>query len=215
MKVKKMKNEEEVKKEEEKKKKGKKKSPKKKKAQEPVNFPDSFMIIAADLSLRRPGFCILKVKDKTVTQVETGFVDNKTSVKTHGEILNEIYRAMPTAPDYRDPVFYVREHAFNSRGAQSEIGIFKVVGIMDLALWRFNKQQWYELYPITVKKTVTGSAKSTKEQVADSLKQYIGDRKYTTDDESDAAAVAVAFLLQNGFVFPKESDAHEQNPEQE
>lgn len=208
-----MKCKKETEKEEKKEKEKKKKRLRNAKEQEIIEFPAHFIVVAADLSLRCPGFCVLEIKNGAVYRIETSFVNNKTAHKEHGEILNEIYQAMPIPYDSLIPVYYVREHMFNSRGAQSEIALFKVVGVMDLGLWRYDKMSWYEIYPVTVRKLVTGSTTSDKRKVAESLTQFIGTNEYTVDDESDAAAVAVAFLLQNGFVFHKESDANEQSKE--
>lgn len=86
----------------------------------------------------------------------------------------------------------------------SEIGIFKVVGVADLCA---GMKEWAEIYPVSVKKLVTGSGSATKEEVAASLEYYLGKRIYSNDDESDAAAVAVAFLIQNGQI--KQKDGNE------
>lgn len=53
---------------------------------------------------------------------------------------------------------------------------------------------------MTVKKLITGNAKATKEEIPVGLKKYIGDWNYSCDDESDAMAVAVAWLLKHGFL---------------
>lgn len=210
----KMRSKEETREEEKEKEKEKKKRKiKNTKEQEHISFPDHFVVVSADLSLRRPGFCIVEIFDNTIHRVETSFVDNKMTHKPHGEILNEIYQALPFTYDSFMPVYYVREKGFIVKGAEAQMSKFKVVGVMDMALWRYDKLTWHEIYPVTVKKLVTGNASADKQQVADALKQYLGDRTYSVDDESDAAAVAVAFLLQNGFVFPKESDTNEQPEE--
>ncbi len=213
--MKKMKNKEETKEEEKKEKKEKKKSPKKKKEKELLALPSHFIIVAADLSLYRPGFCVLEIQNGRVKKVDLSSLDNKSSKKPHGAILEEIVDMMPIPDDTDAPVYFVREHGFITKGAYAQMTKNKVVGIVDYAIWKYRKKTWYELYPTTTKKAVTGSAKAMKEEVAEGLTKFLGRQAYSNDDESDAAAVAVAFLLQNGFVFPKESDAHEQNPEQE
>ena len=80
----------------------------------------------------------------------------------------------------------------------SERSLSKVVGLMDWVLWQQHKTEWQSIYPVTVKKLVTGSGKATKEEVADALHFYIGKQDYKCDDESDAAAVAIAWLIQQG-----------------
>lgn len=65
---------------------------------------------------------------------------------------------------------------------------------------------WEELYPVSIKKLVTGNGKSDKAQVARSLDEYVGKREYACDDESDAAAVALAWLIKNEIVKPVEKE---------
>ena len=178
-----------------------------------IEFPEVFAVVGADLSLRRPGYGVLLVNNGKIIDVFTESIDNKTAKKCRGEILAEIFARFPVIKN-GVPAFYVREHAFNGRGAMSEIGIFEVVGVADMALWFTCKKEWTEIYPVTVKKLLTGSGQATKEEVAASLDKYLGKREYANDDESDAAAVAVAFLIQNGVVKPKGDESDEQTENQ-
>ena len=77
----------------------------------------------------------------------------------------------------------------------SERDVAKVVGLMDFML---GDTEWFEIYPVTVKKLITGSGKAEKSEVATALEKYIGKQEYKCDDESDAAAVGVAWLIQQG-----------------
>ena len=66
---------------------------------ETIVFPDQYKVIGADLSLKRPGFCILSVKKEdgqTKIKVRKLFsVDNKTDKKkTHGQLLSDIHAAV-------------------------------------------------------------------------------------------------------------------------
>jgi crossover junction endodeoxyribonuclease RuvC len=115
-------------------------------------------------------------------------------------------------PDDGVPIYFVREKAFNARASQAEIGIYKVVGVMDRLLYRL-RLEWSEIYPVTVKKCITGSGKATKEDVAKALPQWLPGLEYKTDDESDAAAVAISFLVQNGILkVSEEKDGCIQQP---
>jgi crossover junction endodeoxyribonuclease RuvC len=182
-----------------------------KKAEEQLNLPDTYKVFAADLSLKRPGFCIVTMYKGNVEAVETASIDNKAAKKCRSEILKEIYDFLAGRIVSASvcPAYFVREHAFNSRGAMSEIGIFEVVGIADLALWEKAKQEWREIYPVSVKKLVTGSGKADKQQVADCVKKVFGQTEFRNDDESDAAAVALAWLIQNDQV-KVEDEANEE-----
>ena len=177
---------------------------KKAKPVEPIIFPQQYMVVAADLSLKRPGFCkfiVSHIDNETkIESFETMSVDNKTTVKSHGELLNEILKAIvnffPDPEKTPYPIYYVREQAINSRAAMSEIGIFKVVGVTEWYVYGLNNK-WHEIYPVSVKKLVTGSGKADKDVVAKCLPYYFGEHTYANDDESDAAAVGAAFLVQH------------------
>ena len=169
---------------------------KKKKAPKIIEFPNEYKVCGADLSLRRPGWCILTVKDKKIIDVKLFSLDNKAKNKTHGQILTEIYDVF-----YNNVIketntatwFYVREKMVMLVKVPSERDVAKVVGLMDFML---GDKEWNEIYPTTVKKLITGSGKAQKTEVAIELSKYIGTQNYKCDDESDAAAVAVAWLIQ-------------------
>lgn len=190
--------------------------PKKPKTEEPVSFPQRYLVVAADFSLTRPGFSKILVEQKDgqthILSVTTSCVDNKKTKKKHGEILNDIMLAMKSFffDNEKDalPAFYVREKAFNSRAAMSEIGIFKVVGIADWVLWQNKASEWHEIYPVTVKKNVTGSGKADKSQVEKALEAYVGAQTYSNDDESDATAVGIGWLIQQEQLKTIELEPH-------
>lgn len=54
--------------------------------------------------------------------------------------------------------------------------------------------------PTTIKKIVTGSGVASKPIVEDNLKRYVGEQKYDCDDVSDAVAVAIAWLIEHGYL---------------
>lgn len=184
----------------------------KKKEEVTINFPKSFYLVSADLSLTRPGFALFKVTDKPKL-LKLMSVDNKKKKKSHGQILDEIMKAftdefLSNASEIL-PLYFVREKEILHMKVPSERSVTKTVGIMDwLAYSLFSMIQdpnkfdgnWYEIYPVTVKCLVAGSGKATKEDVAESLQSYIGKQKYKCDDESDAAAVGIAWLIQQGRI---------------
>lgn len=73
-----------------------------------------------------------------------------------------------------------------------------MVGVTDLYAWAFAHKGFDEIAPSAVKKLVTGKAAATKEEVAEALEAYVGKQEYACDDESDAVAVGIAWLVSNG-----------------
>ena len=184
--------------------------PKKKEAAptEEIIFPQHYYVCGADLSLRRPGFCLLEVDNKdgkaNITDIRLMSVDNKSKKnKTHGQILREImYFFNKFLSESRlndeefdeDGFYFVREKMILNKKVPSERDVAKVVGIMDYYL---NEQEWYEIYPVTIKCLIAGSGKAEQQEVANALSMYVGTQEYKNDDESDATAVAIAWLIQN------------------
>ena len=76
----------------------------------------------------------------------------------------------------------------------------KVVGVSDLYAWGFGAREFNEIHPKTIKKLVANDQLAEKDVVAKSLVQFVGEREYACDDESDAVAVGVSWLIQNGMI---------------
>ena len=73
--------------------------------------------------------------------------------------------------------------------------LHKVVGVADLYAWAFGQKQFDEIDPRGVKSTVANNFTAEKDEVAKALTQFVGHWDYACDDESDAVAVGVAWLL--------------------
>ena len=167
-------------------------------------------IVACDLSMRRPGFALLRYyyKSRHVKILETSNIDNKTTSagknKCYGEVLSEIAaelrRLLTKVP--LGPV--VREEALKKSGTCASGKVLsilnRVVGVSDLYAWGFGGREFVEITPQTVKKLVTDNANAEKDEVAAALKQFVGDWDYACDDESDAVAVGVAWLIQQKMI---------------
>ncbi len=123
-------------------------------------------------------------------------LNNHGEKKCHGQILAEIY-AMITELAV-DVAVFVREKGF-SRFPHETQALFKVVGVADLAAWTTCQTEFVEIAPTTVKKLLAGSGKATKEEVAAALETYVGKYDYEIDDESDALAVGIGYLIQKGM----------------
>lgn len=98
----------------------------------------------------------------------------------------------------------VREQALDKQGGPRNSRVIevlhKVVGVADLYAWAFGGREFAEIHPKTIKKAVTNDAEAKKDVVAAALTQFVGEREYACDDESDAVAVGIAWLIQNGMI---------------
>lgn len=130
-------------------------------------------------------------------------VNNKTAKKkTHGQILSEIAKELRGyLQDYPDAIL-VREKALAmvSIAAKTIQILHKVIGVTDLYAWACGNREFKELAPSTIKTTLTGNKDASKDNVAAALKPYVGEQEYDTDDESDAVAVGIAWLIKEKMI---------------
>lgn len=94
---------------------------------------------------------------------------------------------------------YTREKAFIGHFGDAD-RLLRVAGVTDMVLWKIKEEPFYELHVREIKKFITNNGAATKEEVASALEQFVGPQEYGTDDESDAVAVGVSFLLKEGYI---------------
>jgi crossover junction endodeoxyribonuclease RuvC len=97
----------------------------------------------------------------------------------------------------------IRESYPPDRRVDTTATIFGAWSAVDRALNRYGLAVDEIIVPSTVKKTLTGSGTAKKPEVAEAVRKILrlpSDYKFATDDESDAAAVAIAYLLREGII---------------
>ena len=158
--------------------------------------------LAKDLSLSSPGFAVLAVTEDGEPLILDKSHVKTTSYNVHGHRLlmidDEIRRLIK---EYK-PSHVVREKGF-SRFPRTTQALFKVVGCSDRTTFEMTGLEVVEIAPTSVKKIVTGDGKSTKKDVEKAVIERLRieqDGFFETDDESDAAAVGLAFLIKEGVV---------------
>lgn len=173
-------------------------------------------IIACDFSYYRPGFAHLRYypRGRKVAVIETSNIDNKNASgkkKPHGQILSEIASELRRYLTGSPMGTLVREQALSIVVGYSKTNakyynpetikiLHEVVGVADLYAWGLGGRVFDEIGPKAVKKYVTGNGLAEKDDVAKALPQFVGEREYACDDESDAVAVGIAWLIQQGMI---------------
>lgn len=116
------------------------------------------------------------------------------------EIASELRRLLTAHPD----AGLVREEALRKSGTSASGKVLsilnRVVGVSDLYAWAFGQRQFQEIEAVTVKKKITNDASAEKNEVAEALEQFVGKQEYACDDESDAVAVGIAWLMKQGLI---------------
>ena len=166
-------------------------------------------ILAMDLSLNCPSFAVLETVGDRVKILEVTHVYNKNNKKPTGQKLNEIADALSNIIlDHKlneGDTHVVREKGF-SRFALTTQQLFRVVGVSDLMVYALlNKGDIEEITPTSVKKLVTGDGKASKEDVEDGVRGHLipeqRDYIFKTDDESDAVAVGISYIIKKGLFY--------------
>ena len=157
--------------------------------------------------MRRPGFahCHYDAATRTVKVIRMSNVPNKKSPtgihggKPHGEMLTDIYEECFKYATNMGITVIVKESAF-AKFNRETAAINKAHGVVDYVLWHYRGIVPEELTAMAIKKDVAGTGRATKEDVDASLEQFVGKLSYSCDDESDAVACAIAWLIENGYI---------------
>lgn len=167
-------------------------------------------ILSMDLSMNCPSFAVLETVGDKVKILEVTHVFNKNNKKSHGQKLQEIADELARIIlDHNlkdlDKIHIVREKGF-SRFAMTTQTLFRVVGVSDLMIYALLETgKIEEITPTSVKKLVTGDGKSSKEDVESGVRNHLipeqKDFIFKTDDESDAVAVGISYVIKNGLFY--------------
>lgn len=164
--------------------------------------------LSLDLSLRSPGFADLAVKNRRPSIVRTAHF--KTTTDEPRALSYESIEAF-TLLFIREQTkggavpydAIIRETWPPARNYENNDKVHGAWSAVDRALARYGWTVTAHLSPSAVKKTVTGSGSAKKPEVATSVRKIIGlpaDYAFATDDESDACAIALAYLIREGLI---------------
>lgn len=161
-------------------------------------------VLAFDTSMGRPGLAVIDVKKGAATVVDVSHVAT-TSRDNHG-LRAEIIEAWATvfiAKHVGTKGFdiIVRED-FVGRTSKQAHPVYSAWGACDQALNKFGLAFTAPaISQSAVKKAVAGSGKAEKPELAAAVRKWTGyTGEFAVDDESDAAAVGVAYAILNGLI---------------
>lgn len=165
-------------------------------------------VLAFDISTA-PGIAVLEVKQlKGGPKVRLLHV---TSVRTDSSYTDaqryEYIAATATKVIYEYGPFDVvcREHFAGGRNKRATQTVFGAWASIDSALATFGYtiKTDAELTPSAVKKAATGKGSASKAEVEAGVREKLGladDFTFKSDDESDAVAVGIAYLIKKGVI---------------
>lgn len=150
-----------------------------------------------------PGFAAVSVKNRKPTLLYTD------STATDAKMTDGLRFALVEAATVRfmakvpSVASIIREDYANPRTKRQGQAIWGAWAAVDLGLARVGRKVDEDINATTVKKIVGGHGKAEKDDVADGVRRILGltaDYVFVSNDESDAAAVILAWLIENKLI---------------
>lgn len=165
-------------------------------------------VLAFDISTS-PGIAVLDVKQtKAGVKLNLVHVDSVKTDTSHTDAQRYAYiEALATKITHEYGPFDApcREHFTKGRNKRSTQTVFGAWGAVDAALAKYGYviTPDAEVTPTEVKKAATGKGTATKDEVEAGVRKRLGladDFTFKSDDESDAIAVGLAYLIKKGVI---------------
>ncbi|MCG7345345.1 crossover junction endodeoxyribonuclease RuvC [Sporosarcina sp. ACRSL] len=165
-------------------------------------------ILALDISTS-PGFAVLEVKTlKAGPRVKLLHVDHVKTDSNTPDSQRYAYieaKTVQVVHEYGPFDVVCREHFTKGRSKRATQLVFGAWAAVDSALGRYNYaiSEDNEFTPSAVKKAASRNGSADKEDVEKGVRTLLKlpeDFVFTTDDESDAVAVGIAYLKSKGLI---------------
>ena len=154
------------------------------------------IVLGVDPGLIKTGYGVIKIEDNHLSHIASGtiFTDAKLPIEMRlGNIFNNLNEIIKT---YRPDHFSIEETFVNNNPISSlKLGQARGVAILTAGV---NGLEVFEYKPNTIKKSITGVGKATKDQVGMMIKCLLPTVNPKTEDEADALAIAICHV--NNFV---------------
>jgi crossover junction endodeoxyribonuclease RuvC len=160
-------------------------------------------VLGLDLSLTSPGFAVIEVKKGKPRLIKTAnfTTDSGTSQALRYEEIEAF--TLLFIRDNKPFDVIAREVWPPARNYAQNNKIHGAWSAVERALSRYGYEVGEHLTPSNVKKVVTGNGAAKKPEVAEAVRNILGlgaDYAFQSDDHSDAAAIALAYLIREGLI---------------
>jgi crossover junction endodeoxyribonuclease RuvC len=162
-------------------------------------------ILAYDTSMSSPGVALLELKNNK--PVIVGLSHVKTTSKDTHALRHEIIYAwslMFIDRFIRKGIDVIVREDFQGRSSMQNHPVFSAWSAVDSSLHQYGLS--FNVKPISqsaVKKAVVGVGKAEKHEVETAVRKWTGyTGEFAKDDESDACAIGLAYLIREGLIKP-------------
>lgn len=165
-------------------------------------------VLAFDISTS-PGIAVIDVKQtKAGVKLKLVHVDSVKTDASHTDAQRYLYieaTATKIIHEYGPFTDVCREHFTGGRNKRATQTVFGAWAAVDTALAKYGYtiSKDAELTPSAVKKAATGKGNAAKDEVEADVRKRLGlgdDFSFKSDDESDAIAVGLAYLIKKGVI---------------
>jgi len=161
-----------------------------------------FRIIAFDISAS-PGVAVVEIKSGKPKLKYAGSIKTDTSSPDSQRFAAVEALAIVALHEYGPFNAVVREHFTKGSSKRSTQLVFGSWAMIDTALGRYGYSVDSEITPSAVKKAVGGHGGADKSEVETGVRRIMklsDDYTFVSNDASDAAAIALAYAIQNGLI---------------
>lgn len=158
------------------------------------------IVIALDLSMNCTGYAVVEAESKQVRLIKKGIIKAKAK-ESHGKRLKRQYDTLKFLREQYPDAVIVKESLHYGRAKTSAI-LAKVHGVVD---YLFNEETIHEYPAVTIKRIIANDGKAKKHEVEEAVRGVLAehgiiDIEFQTDDESDAVAVALTYMMEKGVI---------------
>lgn len=152
------------------------------------------IIIGIDPGSRNAGYGVIEVNGKKIKYLDSGVL-KFGHIDEFMHRLGEIYTSFSDVIIKYKPEEIAIESLVYVKSATSYAKLSQARGAMIAAFMSSHLGKVYEYAPNLIKSSVSGHGHASKEGVEKSVEFFLGKRKFSTSDESDALAIAICHAL--------------------
>lgn len=175
-------------------------------------------ILSFDTSMKQPGVAIIEVNSKGKPSIiDMSYVTTDSKTQTHGlraEII-ESWATLFIAKHAKKGFDFITREDFNGQSSTQNYPVMAAWSGCERAVEKFGFKFDKYSYTLTngrkktslgvgqsqVKLLVVGKGKAEKDEVAEAVREWTGyTGEFAVDDESDAAAIGLAYLINAGLI---------------
>lgn len=150
------------------------------------------LVLGIDPGLIKTGYGIVNLKDNNISYITSGTIITDTKLNIENRLKN-IYVNINNLIESYKPDFFSIEETFVNNNPTSSLKLGQARGTAILCAG-MNNVPVFEYKPNTIKKSITGIGKATKEQIGMMIKCLLPQVNLKTEDEADALAIAICHI---------------------